>query len=331
MMKAILMTKTGDTDVLELQEIPTPAITKPGEVLVELRAAGVNPVDAKFRRGLYPVNPFPVILGCDGAGVVEDTGKEVSRVKPGDEVYFFHGGIGQRPGNYAEYTVLDERFIAQKPRSLDFIHAAAAPLVLITAWEALHDRARMEAGHTVLIHAGAGGVGHVAIQLAKTAGACVCTTVSSEEKSTFVKNLGADCAINYRVQDFVDAVLEWTHGKGADIAMDNVGGKIIQATFPAVRHYGDLVTLLQPDSTVDWTMARQRNLRFSLEVMLSPQLFNLEDAQRRQTWILEECARRFDSGQLTVHVSHTLPLKQAHEAHTLLEKGGITGKIVLMM
>jgi len=328
-MKAVIITKTGDPEVLQLQDIPIPAITKPTDVLVKLKAAGINPVDAKFRRGMYPINQFPAILGCDGAGVVEETGKEVSRFKPGDEVYFFHGGIGTGPGNYAEYIVLDESFVARKPASCDFIHAAALPLIFITAWEALHDRARMQSGQTVLIHAGAGGVGHIAIQLAKYAGAKVCTTISSDEKAAFVKKLGADFIINYKQQNFVDAVMQWTNSKGVDIAMDNVGGELIQATFPAVKHFGDIVTLLQVPPNTDLTVARQRNLRFSFEIMLTPLLFNLEEAQRHQTWILEQCTKLVDEKRLSVHVSEVLPLEQAALAHQKIESGSTTGKIVL--
>jgi NADPH2:quinone reductase len=328
-MKAILMTATGGPEVLQPQEIDKPVISSPTEVLVKLKAAGINPVDTKLRRGLYPIDHLPVVLGCDGAGVVEETGPGATRFKPGDEVYFFHGGVGPVQGNYAEFIVLDERFVARKPKSLDFIHAAAAPLVLLTAWEALHDRARIQDGHTVLIHAGAGGVGHVAIQLAKQAGALVCATVGSEEKAAFVKDLRADLAINYKEQDFVEAVMEWTEGRGVDIAMDNVGGAMIEATFPAVCDYGDMVTLLQPDKSVDWTVARQRNLRFSMEIMLSPLLFNLEEAQKHQTWILEQCATLFDEGKLSIHVSQVLSLEQAAEAHAHIEEGSTTGKLVL--
>ncbi|OGT35877.1 MAG: alcohol dehydrogenase [Gammaproteobacteria bacterium RBG_16_51_14] len=328
-MKAIVMTATGGPEVLQLQDIDKPAIVTPTGVLVKLKAAGINPVDTKLRRGLYPIEQLPAVLGCDGAGVVEAIGTGVTRCKAGDEVYFFHGGIGTVPGNYAEYIVLDERLVARKPESLDFIQAAAAPLVLLTAWESLYDRARLQAGQTVLIHAGAGGVGHVAIQLARQSGALVCTTVGSAEKATFVKELGAERAINYKEQDFVKAVLDWTHGHGVDIAMDNVGGAMIEATFPAVRHYGDMVTLLQPSADVNWTVARQRNLRFSMEIMLSPLLFNLVEAQIHQTWILEQCARLFDAGKLAVHVSRVLPLAKAAEAHAEIEKGSATGKLVL--
>lgn len=328
-MKAIVIHKTGGPEVLQLQEIETPAITKPTEVLVRLKAAGINPVDAKFRKGMYPINKFPTIPGCDGAGIVAATGKEVSRFKKGDGVYFFHGGIGNGPGNYAEYIVLDESFIAGKPASIDFIHAAALPLVFITAWEALHDRARIQSGQTVLIHAGAGGVGHIAIQVAKAAGAKVCTTISSDKKAKFVQQLGADFIINYKQQNFVDAVMQWTNGKGVDIAMDNVGGKLIEATFPAVRHFGDIVTLLHVPDNMDWNVARMRNLRFSFEIMLTPLLFNLEETQRHQTWILEQCARMVEENKLKTHVSEVLPLEQASLAHQKIESGSTTGKIVL--
>ncbi len=328
-MKAIVIHKTGGPEVLQLQEIETPAITNHTGVLVKLKAAGINPVDAKFRKGMYPINKFPTILGCDGAGIVEKTGKKVSKFKPGDEVYFFHDGIGNGPGNYAEYMVLDDSFVARKPASIDFIHAAALPLVFITAWEALHDRARIQPGQTVLIHAGAGGVGHIAIQVAKAAGAKVCTTISSDEKAKFVQQLGADFIINYKQQNFVDAVMQWTDGKGVDIAMDNVGGELIEATFPAVRHFGDIVTLLHVPDNMDWNVARMRNLRFSFEIMLTPLLFDLEETQRHQTWILEQCARMVEENKLKIHVSEVLPLEQASLAHQKIETGSTTGKIVL--
>lgn len=328
-MKAIIMNQTGGPDVLQLQDVPPPVITTPTDILVKLKAAGVNPVDTKIRCGLYPPKQLPTIPGCDGAGIVEKVGKCVTRYKRGDEVYFFHGGIGSGSGNYAEFIVLDERFIARKPATIDFALAAALPLVFITAWEALYDRARMQAGQTLLIHAGAGGVGHIAIQLAKAAGARVCTTISSEEKARFVKQLGADYVINYRKENFVDAVMRWTAGQGVDIAMDNVGGDLIQATFPAVKHCGDLVTLLQAPEKIDWAVARMRNLRFSFEIMLTPLLFNLIEAQKHQTWILEQCTRLVEEKKLTIHVSEVLPLAQAALAQQKIESGSTTGKIVL--
>ncbi len=274
---------------------------------------------------------LPAILGCDGAGTVAEAGAGVKEFRPGDDVYFFYGGLGTGPGNYAEYIVIDEKSAVRKPASLDYVHAAAAPLVLLTAWESLHDRARIKAGQTLLIHAGAGGVGHIAIQLAKIAGARVLTTVGSAEKAAFVRSLGADEAILYKETDFVDAVMDLTRGEGVDIAMDNVGGPLFQATFPAVRYYGDLVTLLQPGREVDWTAARMRNLRISLEIMLTPFRFGLAGALRHQKQILEECARLIDKGLLKIHVGRTLPLAQAAEAHRMIEAGSTTGKIVLIV
>ncbi len=330
-MHSILMIKAGTPDVLEYQEIETPEIKLDSELLIHIQAAGVNPLDTKLRQGLYPMDNLPAVLGCDGSGIVEAIGSEVSKFKVGDEVYFFHGGIGPIQGNYAEFRTIEERFVAHKPESLNFTEAAAAPLALITAWEALHDRVQIKAGQNVFINAGAGGVGHLAIQLAKIVGANVCTTASSEEKADFVRSLGADMVINYKEQDFVAAIMDWTDGKGVDIVMDNVGGEWIEKSFPAVAHYGQFVTLLQPDKETDWTVARQRNIGIHLEIMLSPLLFDLQDAQKHQTFILEECARYFDAGKLKIHISKSMPLAEAATAHTDIETGTTTGKIVLTM
>ena len=330
-MRAVVLHETGDSGVLVQEEVATPVVQKPGEVLVKLKTAGINPVDAKLRKGFYPIQQYPAILGCDGAGIVSATGSGVTRCKEGDPVFFFHGGIGNDPGNYAEYILLDERFVAIKPPKMDFIHAAALPLVFITAWEALHDRTRITSGQTVLIHAGAGGVGHIAIQVAKAAGARVITTVSSDEKAGFVTRLGADHVINYKKENLVDAVMKYTNGTGADIVMDNVGGEVIPSSFPAVRHFGDLVTLLQVPDSMDWTVARMRNLRFSFEIMLTPLLYGLEDAQRHQTWILEQCARMVAENCLQVHVSETFTLDEIRTAHERIESGSVTGKLVLVI
>ena len=324
------MSATGTPAVLEPRKVPVPPIRHPGQVLVRLKAAGINPIDTKLRRnGTFYPDRLPAILGCDGAGVVEAVGEQVTRFKPGDAVYFCHGGLGGESGNYAEYNLVEERALALKPASLDFEQAAAAPLVLITAWEALYDRARLEHGHTLLIHAGAGGVGHIAVQIAREAGAHVATTVGNPDKARFVTELGAEMPILYRDQDFVSAVMEWTGQHGVDIAMDNVGGPLLQATFPAVCFYGDVVSLLLPDRNTDWSVARQRNLRTSLEVMLTPMLFGLEKAERHQARILEAGANLFEAGKLRIHISEILPLEAAARAHELIEAGSMTGKIVL--
>jgi NADPH2:quinone reductase len=331
-MRAVVMTAAGGPDVLEVRDLPAPAITRGTEMRVRLAAAGVNPVDTKLRsRGTLFPERTPTVLGCDGAGVVESVGPEVDRFAPGDAVYFCNGGIGGPTGNYAEYAVIDQRFAARKPERLSFAAAAAAALVLITAWESLHDRGRLARGQRVLVHAGAGGVGHVAVQLARLAGARVAATVGSAEKAELVQRLGAEHPILYRQADFAGEVLDWSDGAGVDLALDTVGGKTFADTFPAVKVYGDLVTLLQPPADVDWKVARNRNLRISLELMLTPMAEGLVEAQAHQAGILAQCATLIDEGELDIHLDRSFPLEQAAEAHRLIEAGGMTGKLALTL
>ena len=329
-MQAVVMTAVGGPEVLQLRDVPVPDIQHPHQLRVRIKAAGINPVDIKLRqRGSYFPDRLPSILGCDGAGVVDAVGAQVTRFKVGDAVYFCNGGIGGAPGNYAQYCVLDEHYAARKPASLDFVHAAAVPLVLLTAWEALYQRAHLRVDDEVLIHAGAGGVGHIAVQLARSSGARVCTTVGSEAKADFVKALGAEHVILYRHQDFVAETAAWSRDGGANIVFDTVGGATFARSFSAARVYGDVVTLLQPDSAVDWKIARNKNLRVSFELMLTPMFMELHAARLQQTKILEQCAALFDAGQLQVSVSEVLPLRDAARAHQLIERGGTQGKIVL--
>jgi NADPH:quinone reductase len=331
-MQAVLMTATGGPEVLQFHALPQPPQPSGRELQVQIRAAGVNPIDTKLRqRGTFFPGQMPAILGCDGAGIVVAVGDAVQKFRVGDAVYFCQGGLGAAPGTYAEYTTVDERFVAPMPRCLSFAEAAAAPLVVITAWEALCDRGRLQSGQRVLIHAGAGGVGHVAIQLAKLHGAEVITTVSTPEKAAFVRSLGADQVILYPETDFVRAVLAWTDGQGVDLAFDTVGGPLLAQTFPAVKLYGDVVTLLEPDAATSWKVARARNQRVSLELMLTPMLQGWEPGQQAQAEILARCGEWFDRGQLRVQVSHTFPLAAAAAAHTHLAAGAMTGKIVLVM
>ena len=331
-MKVIEMRETGGPAVLQLVDRPRPQLTGPADILVRLKAAGVNPVDTKIRqRGALLPDGLPAVLGCDGAGVVEEAGAEVTRFKPGDEVWFCHGGLGGPVGNYAEYIVLDNQLAQSKPLSIDFVHTAAAPLVLLTAWEALHDRARLSEGQMVLIHAGAGGVGHVAIQIARAAGARVCTTVSSPEKADFANALGAEYCINYKEEDLVESIMDWTEGRGVDVALDTVGPEVFRRTIPAMAHYGDLVTILDPGPDLDLKEARNRNLRISLELMLTPMLFNLQRARTHQGEILRRCAKMIDRGDIKIHVSQTFPLAEAQKAHKLIEEGHVSGKLALTM
>lgn len=330
-MQAIIMRETGGPEVLELESLDDPQITSPTQIRVRLEAAGVNPIDTKLRsRGVFVPDGLPAILGCDGAGVVLETGSEASIFREGDEVWFCNGGLGGLQGNYAEQVVLEESVCCRKPASIDFAHAAAAPLVLITAWEALFGRAYLAEGQTLLVHAGAGGVGHVAIQLAKQVGARVITTVSSDEKAEFVRGLGADIVLNYRTEDFVEAVLHHTQGQGADVVLDTVGPEVLKQSIPATAHYGDLVTLLDPGPDVDWKEARMRNLRIGFTLMLTPMLRDLPQARADQVTILCNCSEFIDSGSLKITLADSLPLSQAAEAHRRIEAGHTQGKLVLI-
>jgi NADPH2:quinone reductase len=328
-MKAILMTAVGEPEVLQIQDIKEPEISEATQIKVKLEAAGVNPVDTKIRRkGVFYDQALPAVLGCDGAGVVVETGTEVSQFKVGDKVWFCHGGLGREQGNYAEYTVINQRWISLSPKTFSFSEAAASPLVLITAWGALFDRGGLQEGQTVLIHAGAGGVGHVAIQLAKHKGARVITTVSSEQKAEFVKNLGADEAIIYTQNGFVHAVNDLTGGKGADLVFDTVGAAVFKESIAVTAHFGRLITLLDPGE-LNLGEARMRNLLIGFELMLTPMLRDLAEARDRHVEILNQCAQWADKGLLKPHVNKQLSLKEATEAHKLIEAGHTSGKIVL--
>jgi NADPH2:quinone reductase len=326
----MLMTAAGHVDVLQMREVPEPHITAANQVKVRLRGAGVNPIDTKLRaRGTLVSAALPCVLGCDGAGEVVECGAEVTEHAVGDAVWFCHGGLGREPGNYAQYAVLPAAIARRMPETLSALQAAAGPLVLITAWEALFDRAHLQAGHTVLIHAGAGGVGHVAIQLAQRAGARVITTASGADKAAFVRSLGAEQVIDHRQTDFVTAVNDWTEGAGVDVVLDCVGGETFRRSLAVTAHYGDVVTLLEPGPEADWKEARNRNLRIGFELMLTPMLRELPQARAQQGEILDRCAGMIDAGQLQLHVSEVLPLARVAEAHARIEQGRVQGKLVL--
>lgn len=330
-MRAILMNAPGGPDVLTIADIPVPILTEPSSVLIKLHAAGVNPIDTKVRKlNMYYPDKLPSILGCDGAGVVEAVGSSVTRVHPGDEVFFFNNGLGYPPGTYAEYTVVQEDYLALKPRNLSMLEAAGIPLALITAWEALVNRGDLKQGQSTLIHAGAGGVGHIAIQLANYFNALVATTISGPQKAEFVQSLGAELAIDYRRQDFVEAAMNWTDGLGVRLVMDTVGGETFCKSFDATRLYGRVVTLLSTICDIRYTnIARLRNLTIGYVQMTAPLYFGLHPARIAQTRILERGAKLFEQNMLKVHVGLTLPLEEAAEAHRIIEAGHTTGKIVL--
>ena len=217
----------------------------PGEVLVRIAASGVNPLDTKIRAGKaeHAKQPLPAVLGLDMAGTVEDVGAAVTEFRPGDEVFGMVGGVGGRQGTLAEYVSADARLLAHKPKTLSMREAAVLPLSTITAWEGLVDRAQVHAGQKVLIHAGAGGVGHICVQIARAFGADVYATVSPSKKH-LVEQFGAT-AVDYHALTVDEYVQEFTGGVGFDVVYDTVGGATIDASFNAVRRYtGHVVSCL---------------------------------------------------------------------------------------
>ncbi len=329
-MKAIIMRAPGGPDVLELVDLPKPTI-RSTDILVRMVAAGLNPVDYKLRtRGSFAPKGEAVVLGADGTGIVEAIGTDVTRFAVGDAVYFCDGGFGLTPGTYCEYRAVDEWHAAHKPQSLSFEQAAAAPLVLITAWEALFERTSgVVEGARVLVHAGGGGVGHVAIQLAHDAGALVAATVSAE-KAELAMSLGAVKTIDYRTTDFVVETKAWTDGNGADVVFDTVGGETFAKSFHAVRPYGELVSCVESTWPGDGsTVAQHANLRVGFEWMPGPAVYGWEDAKRKQATILQTGAELFDAGKLRIIVAETYPLEAIADAHRSLERGSTTGKIVV--
>lgn len=228
---------------LELTDLPTPKAER-GQVLVRVKAAGLNPLDTKIRSGnaAHAKHPLPLVLGIDMAGTVEAVGEGVSGFSVGDDVYGMTGGVGGLQGSLAQFQAVDARLLAHKPKNLSMKEAAAMPLSFITSYEGIADRAKLQAGQTVLVQGGAGGVGHVSVQLAIAMGAQVFATVSAKDLDV-IKAYGAT-PIDYRVNSveaYVDAL---TQGEGFDLVADTVGGASLDASFKAVKQFGHVVSAL---------------------------------------------------------------------------------------
>jgi NADPH:quinone reductase-like Zn-dependent oxidoreductase len=305
-MKAARMHGLGGPEVLVVDDVTIPQLGD-DEVLVRVVAASVNPVDYKIRSGAFRAAgeaQLPLVLGRDVAGVVERCGQRVQRFQPGDAVFAL---LDRSRGGYAEYVAVGEGICAPKPRALDFEQAAGVPLAGITAWQGLFDHGRLRAGERVLIHGGAGGVGHLAIQLAKQRGAWVATTVSGEDLE-FVRGRGADQAIDYHTQRFDDLLHD------LDLVLDLVGGETRRRSFALLRRGGRLVSSVgQPDEEE----ARRRGVD-AIGYMAQPSGPELE-----------ELSRLIDAGKLRPFVLATYPLVEVRAAHERAEKQHTRGKIVL--
>lgn len=304
------------------QPIPTP-----GQVLVRIHASGVNPLDLKIKAGqaAHARHPFPAILGIDLAGTVEAVGQEVSSFRVGDEVYGMTGGVGGVQGSLAEYAAVDAALLARKPANLSMREAAALPLIFITAWEGLVDRARMQAGQTVLIQGGAGGVGHVAVQLARANGAHVFAT-GSAKSTAFIGQIGA-IAIDYNVMTVDDYVARHTAGRGFDVIYDTVGGATLDASFDAVQRFGHVVSALGW-GTHALAPLSFRAATYSGVFSLLPLLTN--EGRAHHGDILREATRLVEAGKLRPRLDpRRFGLSGAGEAHSAIEDHSAEGKIVI--
>ena len=307
-------------------DLPRPALSA-GQVLVRVHASGVNPLDTKIRAGkaAHAKQPLPAVLGLDMAGVVEEVGPGVTTFRPGDEVYGMVGGVGGLQGTLAEIVVANADLIALKPKSLSMREAAALPLIAITAWEGIVDRAKVHRGQKVLVHAGAGGVGQIAVQLAKAFGAEVFATVSPD-KQHVVEEFGAT-AIDYRTLSTEQYVAIHTKDQGFDVVYDTVGGATIDASFVAVKRYTGHVVSCLGWSTHSLAPLSFRGATYSGVFTLMPLLTGLGQAHHGE--ILREAATLADGGKLRPllnkqHFSAT----DIDAAHALVESGAL-GKVVI--
>lgn len=309
MMKAVSINSYGGLDVLNYSDAPFPQINH-DDVLIRVHAAAVNPVDVALRQGYMAewVSPtFPLILGCDVCGVIEAVGSGVTGYKPGDEV-FARSNLS-RDGTYAEYVAVPAAEVVRKPQSLDHIHAAAVPHVSLTAWQSLIGAANLSAGQTVLIHGAAGGVGHMAVQLAKWRGARVIGTASGYNQD-FLRQLGADEVIDYNTTKFEDVVHQ------VDVVFDTIGGDTQERSWATLKPGGMLVSVVQPPSN---ERADALGVRASMIGAYSDPA------------ILAEVAALVDDGKLKPHVSKVLPLSEARKAQEIISTRHTRGKVVLQV
>ncbi len=331
-MKAVIAEQYGGVEVLEVNDdLPVPRVG-PNGVLVKVHAASVNPVDWKLRQGLlHAVMPvvFPVIWGCDLSGVVTEVGPAVTLFKPGDEVYGMKDGYVAKTyrGTYAEYVVVPEKSLAAKPKNLSHEQAAAVPLAALTAWQAMVNRGRLKPRQRVLIHAGAGGVGVMAIQIAKAFGAYVAATAGTANQD-FLRELGADLAINYTRDSTSDVRPKF------DLVLDGVGESVWAESFRALKVGGRLVTLTAP--IPEQSTAKLRFFATAITSMvfgvarglLSGKRLSMMRAKPRGGE-LEKISALIEAGKIRPVVEKVFALEQIAEAHRLSEAGHVRGKLVV--
>lgn len=326
-MKAAVIRQFGQTDVFETAELPTPVV-KAGHLVVKIAASSVNTVDMMLRSmgEALPFHPqLPAVLGMDFAGTVTEVGEGVSEYKVGDEVYGCAGGLGELQGALAEYMLVDENLIAHKPANISMREAAALPLVGITAYEGLM-RAGITTGQKVLVHGGAGGVGHIALQLARHFGAEVYATGAAGEQTNLINELGAT-AIDFKSESVTDYVEKYTQGKGFDLVFDSVGGANLTNSIAAAKlngHISTTVAMLEQDLTV----AHLKGLSLHVVFMLIPMIHNIGRSEHAE--ILKTLTKITEAGELNpILDGEEFSLEEAGKAHDRLASGQALGKVVI--
>ena len=316
-MKAMIIKSFGGPESFELCDVTKP-VPGTGQVLVRVHATSINPLDYQVRRGDYPdLVPLPAISGHDVSGVVEEVGPGVTAFAPGDEVWYTPQ-IFDGSGSYAEYHVAAQNIVGKKPASLSHLEAASLSLVGGTAWEALTVRAALKVGESILIHGVAGGVGHVAIQLAKAIGARVFTTVR-EANFEFARSMGADVIIDYEKEDYVDAINRETDGRGVDVVFDTIGGNTLARSPDALAQLGRVVSIVDIAQPQNLVQAWGKNASYHF-------VFTRQNRGK-----LDELSALIERGQLRPHVGAVFSLADLALAHARLESpnNGIQGKIAI--
>lgn len=331
-MKAVIATEQGGTDVLKLIDLPMPE-PQAGQVRVKIMASSLNPIDTKVRKARLPMTPenFPAILQTDFAGVIDAVGAGVTKFTAGDEVFGFAGGFrgpnGDVAGALAEYAVYDTAFVARKPANLDFRSAAALPLTASTAWKALFDKTRITPESSVLVTGGAGGVGHMAVQMAAAAGAYVVATTRSAASADAAIAAGARALVDLSSETTADVIAAHTQGRGFDVIFDTVGGAALDAAFQLVKPAGDVVTVVGAAShNLAPLYLKGANLHMVLVLLPIMRGIGIE----RHSEIMEIIATMAEEGRLSPRLdTERFGLADAATAHARYEAGEAKGKIII--
>ena len=319
----------GGPEVFEIADVSQPEV-KSGYVLVKVAASSINPIETKIRSGLVPaITPaFPDILNADFSGEIVALGENVPQWNIGDEVFGCAGGVASLQGALADYMLVDAKLIAKKPINIDHATAALFPLVSITAWEALEEKVHLNAGDKVLIHGAAGGVGHIALQLAKRRGAIVYGTVRNQKQANVVKELGIDVVIFAEAESVEEYVDKYTDGKGFDIVLDPVGGNNLINSFKAVKYNGSVCTT-NGRVTLDLSIMHAKAISLHAVFMLIPMVHNID--RERHNLILKNISSMIEKGQLIINRDERqFSFHEIAQAHRYIESGKALGKISLI-